>query len=266
MSNAKILPGATLSPEKMPGHWLLARMGKRVLRPGGIELTRKMLNGLRITTADDLVEFAPGLGVTAELALAQNPASYTGIEADEAAAAQANGYLKGANNRCIVGRAENTGLPDQSATVLYGEAMLTMQTPANKTRIIAEAKRILKDGGRYGIHEMCLVPDTLDESIKEEISQALSKSIHVGARPLTTAEWKALFENEGFTVTAQAQSPMHLLELPRMIQDEGLFGALRVGFNILRNPAARKRVFAMRGVFTRYQDHIASIMLIAEKK
>ena len=29
--------------EKMPGHWVLARMGKRVLRPGGLELTRRLL-------------------------------------------------------------------------------------------------------------------------------------------------------------------------------------------------------------------------------
>ena len=30
-------------PEKMPGHWLLARLGKRVLRPGGLELTQRLL-------------------------------------------------------------------------------------------------------------------------------------------------------------------------------------------------------------------------------
>jgi hypothetical protein len=29
--------------EIMPGHWVLARMGKRVLRPGGLELTRRLL-------------------------------------------------------------------------------------------------------------------------------------------------------------------------------------------------------------------------------
>jgi hypothetical protein len=27
----------------MPGHWLLARLGKQVLRPGGIELTQRVL-------------------------------------------------------------------------------------------------------------------------------------------------------------------------------------------------------------------------------
>ena len=30
------LPGVALAAEKMPGHWLLARLGKRVLRPGGV--------------------------------------------------------------------------------------------------------------------------------------------------------------------------------------------------------------------------------------
>ena len=33
-------PGEGLKTEKMPGHWVLARLGKRVLRPGGMELTR----------------------------------------------------------------------------------------------------------------------------------------------------------------------------------------------------------------------------------
>lgn len=29
-------PPRVVPTEKMPGHWLLARMGKRVLRPGGL--------------------------------------------------------------------------------------------------------------------------------------------------------------------------------------------------------------------------------------
>ena len=71
---------------KMPGHWLLLRLGKRVLRPGGVELTRRMLDGLNIQPDDDVVEFGPGLGVTARLTLARKPHSYVGIERDENAA------------------------------------------------------------------------------------------------------------------------------------------------------------------------------------
>ena len=42
------LPGSKLDVSRMPGHWLLARLGKRVLRPGGSELTRALLDGLAI--------------------------------------------------------------------------------------------------------------------------------------------------------------------------------------------------------------------------
>jgi len=55
--------------EKMPGHRLLASLGKTVLRPGGIQMTRQMLEHLAITEQDHVVEFAPGLGITAKITL-----------------------------------------------------------------------------------------------------------------------------------------------------------------------------------------------------
>ena len=178
-------PGQGLDYSRMPGHWLLAQMGKRVLRPGGLELTTQMLESLDIRPSDSVVEFAPGLGVTAKMALARQPASYTGVEREEVAARQVRRYLDGNGRQCLVGRAEETGLPEESSTVVFGEAMLTMQTATHKTAIVREARRLLRPGGRYGIHELCLQPDDLDESVKSEISRALSETIHVGARPLT---------------------------------------------------------------------------------
>jgi hypothetical protein len=74
--------------EIMPGHLLLARLGKRVLRPGGLELTRQLLEELAIDASDDVIEFAPGLGVTAHLTLARRPRSYTAVERDREAAAR----------------------------------------------------------------------------------------------------------------------------------------------------------------------------------
>ena len=111
---------------KMPGHWLLARMGKRVLRPRGLELTRVMLDRLGIGPRDSVVEFAPGLGVAARMTLSRRSTSYTAIERDESAAAEVRSYLTGPHQRCQLGSAEQTGLPEQSANVVYGEAMLTM--------------------------------------------------------------------------------------------------------------------------------------------
>jgi SAM-dependent methyltransferase len=258
-------PGGGLSVEKMPGHWLLARLGKRVLRPGGLELTRRMLDGLEIGAEDDVVEFAPGLGATARLALACGPVSYTGVERDAEAARKVREYLEGEGRECIVGDAEETGLADGCASVVYGEAMLTMQREPQKRRIVGEAYRLLRPGGRYGIHELCLVPDELGEEVKDEIRQSLSRTIHVGARPLTPSEWRTLLESGGFEVRAEMTAPMHLLEPKRFVQDEGVPGALRFVKNVARDGEARKRVLAMRRLFRRYQDYLSAIAIVARK-
>ncbi len=81
------MPGEELKADKMPGHWLLARLGKRVLRPGGRQLTCQMIEALNIRPSDEVIEFAPGLGGTARLTLKRQPASYTAVERDKDAAA-----------------------------------------------------------------------------------------------------------------------------------------------------------------------------------
>ena len=265
-NNQKGILGEELDTTKMPGHWLLARLGKRVLRPGGRELTRQMLDGLDIQSSDNVVEFAPGLGFTAQLTLNQKPASYTAVERDETAASVVRRYLTGSSQNCLIGRAEETGLPDATASVVYGEAMLTMQTPNKKQQIVQEASRLIKPTGRYGIHELCLVPEDLDENTKQEIQKALTDAIHVGARPLTASEWRALLEAEGFTIHAEATAPMHLLEPNRLIQDEGFWGALRFVGNVLRNKEAQHRVKTMRQVFRTYEENLAAIMLVGVKR
>lgn len=123
----------------------------------------------------------------------------------------------------------------------------------------------MKPGGRYGVHELCLIPDDLDDSIKQEIQQALSRSIHVGARPLTANEWHAVLKAEGFDITAETLRPMRLLESDRLIQDEGLWSALRFAWNLCCDREARQRVLAMRRVFMQHRSRLAAIMLVGIK-
>jgi hypothetical protein len=259
-------PGASFSRRNMPGHWVLARLGKRVLRPGGMELTRRMLAALTIVSADDVVEFEPGLGMTAQLALKRRPASYTAVERDPAAAKIVSSYLKDPTQKCVRGSADQTGLPSETATVVYGEAMLTMQTSEMKRRIVREARRLLKLGGRYAIHEMCLLGDDLDDDRRKEIYGALSGAIYVGARPLSVSEWRMLMQAEGFDVEVEVPAPMHLLELRRLLSDEGLKGTMRFIWNILRDRESRERVLVMRKVFRRYQSNLAAVMMICVKR
>jgi SAM-dependent methyltransferase len=132
------------------GHWILAKVGKKVLRPGGRELTNILLNNMEIGTNDDVVEFAPGLGFTAALACSKKPNSYTGVDNNRAASELAKKNVKYDKVKMVVADASNTTLPDGCASKVYGEAMLTMQPAAQKSAIIREAARILKPGGYYG--------------------------------------------------------------------------------------------------------------------
>jgi ubiquinone/menaquinone biosynthesis C-methylase UbiE len=259
-------PGEGLKIEKMPGHWVLARLGKRVLRPGGMQLTRRMLEALGIQRTDDVVEFAPGMGITARLTLELDPASYTAVERDEAAAKIVGSYLQGERQQCVLGNASDTGLPDECATVVYGEAMLTMQTEEMKRQIVREAHRLLESGGRYGIHEMCLMSDNLDDNTKRETERALTGVVHHGVRPLAVSEWRSLLESEGFEVQSVDMASMSLLEPGRLISDEGFTGALRFVVNVLRDSEARGRVLEMRSVFRRYRKQLGAVAITCLKR
>ena len=255
-----------LKTKKMPGHWVLARLGKRVLRPGGMELTRRMLKALRISATDDVIEFAPGMGITAQLTLRDSPASYTAVERDEAAATIVRSYLRGDRQNCIVGSATDTGLPSESASVVYGEAMLTMQPAEIKRQIIGEAHRLLKKNGRYGIHEMCLLADDMSDETRKKTERELTGVVHHGVRPLTINEWRSLLESEGFTIQSVDRASMSLLEPGRLIRDEGVFGALRFLSNLLRDSEARERVMGMRTVFRRNRKHLGAVAITAIKE
>ncbi len=248
------------------GHWILAKMGKKVLRPGGKELTQKLVQNLKINPEDDIVEFAPGLGFTASIALESNPKTYTGIELNEEAASILRKTIKGKNRKIIIGNAANSTLSDSTYNKVYGEAMLTMQADHRKSEIIKEAYRILKTEGLYGVHELGLQPDDISEEKKAEIQRALAQVIKVNARPLTVTEWCNLLEKEGFNVIKTETSPMHLLEPQRMIDDEGFFRTVKIAFNILTHPQERKRILAMRKVFSKYQNHLNAISIVVEKK
>ena len=247
------------------GHWMLAKLGKRVLRPGGRELTEKLIVGLQITPEDDIVEFAPGLGFTANIACGYRPKSYTGVDLNEEAATIARKRIKYDKAKIINANAAQSTLPDAYANKVYGEAMLTMQPLEQKKAIIAEAFRILKSGGYYGIHELGIAPDSVSEEIKEDIYRELSETIRVHARPMTAMEWTTLLEEQGFKIIKVAHNPMLLLERSRMIQDEGWLRVLLITFNLLRFPEIRKRVKKMKECFRKHQDNLDAVAIIAQK-
>ncbi len=128
------LPLAQRSDADIPGHWLLARLGKRVLRPGGLELTGRLLARAGIAGAD-VVELGPGLGRTARDIAALAPGSYLGVDDNPTSSVIVQEVVAATGGKVVVADAPDTGLPAASADVVIGEAMLTMQATARRRRL-----------------------------------------------------------------------------------------------------------------------------------
>ncbi|AKE40530.1 SAM-dependent methyltransferase [Corynebacterium kutscheri] len=253
----------------LQGHWLLASLGKTVLRPGGLGLSKRMLAAAHPTNTDEIVEFGPGVGKTATLLLAAQPARYTGVDPNPQGRAALEKVLDQFPQASVItADAATTGLDDNSVSLVIGEAMLTMLSPQQRQAVVAEAFRILRPGGRYGIHELALSQQAKDpdaKSSRSEVGIDISKRIKVGARPEKLDAWARLLSNAGFQVTWTSTAPMHLLEPSRVLADEGLFGTIKILINLIRRPVARKRVLEMRANFQEHKDELIAVALVATK-
>jgi hypothetical protein len=221
-----------------------------------------MLNALDLSEHDRVIELAPGLGITARMVLRTNPLEYRAVERDPAAANRLEALLPRNRAQVVRAQAEDSGLPDSLATVVYGEAMLSMQAAEQKSRIVSEAVRLLTPGGRYGIHEFCLRPEGVSDKMRREIAAEMSSEIHVGVQPLCCGEWAALLEQHGLKLVWTGEAEMDLLEPRCVLRDEGLIGCLRMAFNLVRDPIIRRRIAGMRRIFRKYGDYLGAISLV----
>jgi SAM-dependent methyltransferase len=258
------VPGEHLNPATMPAHWLLARLGKKVMRPGGSDLSDVMLSGLAIGPDDDVVDLAPALGDTVRRVEAAGPASFRGVERGTAEAERAQ-KLAGRRYECVVAEPEATGLPDGSASVVYGEACLSLETDDTKRAILAEAARLLRPGGRLGLHELLLTPDDIAAEDKRRIETDLTRTVRVRARPLTLAEWTALLEPAGFTIRQVHPAPLLLLAPGTLVRDEGIGGTLRLLGRIGRQPVVLRRVANLWKTIFRERRNLGSVVIIAAR-
>ncbi len=257
------VPLSSRPAEQVQGHWLLARLGKRVLRPGGLQMTRALLENAGVTE-QHVVEFAPGLGRTATLVLDHSPAGYVGVDADPKAA-EIIDRIVSPRGRAIAAEAASSGLPDASADVVLAEGVLTIQSTAGKRQIIGEGARLLRPGGRFILHELALRERTVADGAGDTVRKTLVQAMHVNARPHTVSEWKQLLEEAGLQVQMVRFDDLALLEPQRILADEGVVGTLRFARNLARDKQARRRVRTMARTMRSQKAALHAVGLVAVK-
>jgi cyclopropane fatty-acyl-phospholipid synthase-like methyltransferase len=258
------MTNTALNFKTAPGHEVLAAAGKRMLRPGGKLATKQLFEWADFQPGETVLELAASFGYSS-IALAERfGVKVVGVEKnpESVARARANVAAAGLSDRVEIVEGDIFHLDriSQQFDWVLAEAILTMQSPSGKAKIVSGICDRLKPGGKFLSHEL------LARNRESEIHKALSEVIRVNSTPLSESGWIAVYQNAGLQVEKCQTGAMGLLNLPRMLQDEGFVGTVRILWNILSRSQIRDRILAMRRVFQHYQQDLGYIVISAQKQ
>ncbi|PHM06481.1 class I SAM-dependent methyltransferase [Nostoc sp. 'Peltigera malacea cyanobiont' DB3992] len=250
-----------LNIQTATGHEVLAAAGKKYLRPGGRIVTEKLFQWANFQPGETVLELGSSFGYSA-IALAKSyHIKVVGIEKnpDSVASARTNICAAGLENQVeiIEGNIFNLEAISGKFDYVLAEAILTMQSPLGKAKILAEIHNRLKPGGKFLSHEL------LASDKEEQIRADLARVIRVNSTPLSESNWITAFATAGLQVEKCQTDSMNLLNLGRIFQDEGFFNTTRIFWNILTQRDIRNRVLEIHQVFHKYQQELGYIILCA---
>ena len=244
-----------------PGHQILAAAGKKILRPGGRKATEQLFTWANFQPGETVLELAASFGESAISLAKRFDVRVVGIEKNPESVAKARENIKNAGLkdrvRIIEGDIFHLETITEKFDYVLAEAILTMQSPAGKAKVLQAIHSHLKPTGKFLSHELLL------KGNKSAVYQTLSQTIRVNSQPLTIEEWQSACGTAGLTIQQQQTGAMGLLNLGQMIRDEGIFGTFKIWWNILTNAPLRQRVWQMRRSFQEHQQDLGYIVFVA---
>ncbi|NJM68293.1 MAG: class I SAM-dependent methyltransferase [Acaryochloris sp. RU_4_1] len=257
------MKNALLNVQTATGHQVLAVAGKKILRPGGKTATEQLFQWADFKPGETVLELASSFGESA-IALAQRfGVNVVGVEKNPDSVQRARAQIEaaglGRQITLIEGDIFHLETIPETFDYVLAEAILTLQSPAGKAKILSGVRDRLKPGGKFLSHEL------LAQAHEEEIHQLLAQTIRANSTPLSETNWISALTAAGLAVQQHQTGPLGLLNIGSMIQDEGLFSTLRILGNIFTQPDLRKRVLGMRRAFHQYRQDLGYIILSATR-
>lgn len=180
--------------------------------PGGLDLTRRLLDQLGLAPGSRLVDVASGIGTTVLLAASEYDAQADGVDLSPANVTLATGAAaaRGLDDRALfhLGDAEALPLVDGGWDAVVCECALC--TFPDKQTAVAEMARVLKPGGRIGITDMTADRDRLPPELT-----TLQAWIACVADARTADDYRDLLAGAGLEVL---RIEHHQVALERMVR------------------------------------------------
>ncbi|MBW2457315.1 MAG: methyltransferase domain-containing protein [Deltaproteobacteria bacterium] len=177
------------------GDELVRRIIGDSFHPGGMALTRELLDQVGVTDGDRLLDVATGLGTSALLAAEERGCQVVGLDlsTENLERARTEAQRRDLDDRLQLqtADAERIPFPDESFDVVLCECAFC--TFVDKPTAAAEMARVLRPGGRLALSDM-----TIDKTTFPADLDTLLMRVACIADALPAAKLTALFEASGF--------------------------------------------------------------------
>ena len=186
--------------------WVQTILGDS-FHPGGVELTKRLIDSLNIKEGDSVLDVACGMGTTSLLIDEQFDTQVTGVDFSEhnVQRAQEIASSKDASVEFKIGDAAELPIEDASIDSLICECAVS--TFADQPAALNDFYRVLKSGGSLAISDM-----VLNGELSPKMQTLLAPWTCL-ASAKTAAGYQRLLLDAGFVVTSYSDESQALLDL-----------------------------------------------------
>ena len=170
------------------------------LHPGGLALTNQMAKLLELQPGDWVADLASARGASAMAVARVFKCKVVGVEFGRGAVAQAQAAAQSSSTATrsfmIQGDAERPPFRRQSFDVVFCECSMSLFP--DKARAVNEVVSLLRPGGRFGLSDVTVEPDSLPKEFNGTLGQLLCLT-----DALNVQGYVRLLENSGLDLVHQ---------------------------------------------------------------
>jgi hypothetical protein len=230
-----------------------------IARPGGERLSGELLRGAGVDPAARVVQLVPGAGETTRAIVAIGPRTLVCVTPEQAGARALGRVLP--RVQVLTAPLTATGLPEGTATSVVGEGVLTRTPPEARGPLVDEARRLLRAGGRLGLHEVCLRPGDDPGADRDALEQLAEAGVH----PLTEGAARGLLEERGLVAIGETGGPVVWRRPAEAAREIGPKGILATMEALGRDRASARRLTRARSLLERHLQRLQAVVVIGER-